>query len=137
MYYAYNLTATKGTTEGTALEEVIKIGPGMIHHFELVFPSGSAGLSHVQIFDELHQVYPTNEGESFTGDNIHHVVKEFYEPEGKTARLTAKYWNTDDTYDHSIIVMFGVLPKWVLLPQVFAHSVKRGFDALIGIKGEI
>ncbi|MDY6888284.1 MAG: hypothetical protein SVV88_11695, partial [Pseudomonadota bacterium] len=108
MYYTFSLTSLANTTKDTASETILQLGPGVIHHFELVIPPGAGGLSHLQVFDELHQVYPTNEGEDFHGDNIHHVVTDFYEPEGKTARLTAKYWNTDDTFDHELLVMIGV-----------------------------
>ena len=56
---------------------------------------------------------PRNEDKSMTGEHVNTLYSEWLFLPAETNRLTLKTWNTDDTYDHNIRMLIGVLPKLV------------------------
>jgi len=42
--------------------------------------------------------------------------REFYPLRGLDTQLDVYTWNTSTEHDHEVILMFGVLPEWVLMP---------------------
>lgn len=95
----------------------VKLTHGIIHRVEVGFPSGCAGLVHIQIKEGLHQRWPSNPEGSFNSDGYTIGFDEhlkFYE---EPYILTLVGWNLDDTYDHIIEVRFGILPPEVLISE--------------------
>ena len=65
------------------------------------------------------------------------ILKDFFELKGGHNVLDAYTWNTSTKYSHEVIVQFGVLPKWVLIPQLLVKKVYAGLEGLIGKWKEI
>lgn len=117
MYYDVSFTIPANTTRSAPHTEDLKLTHGIIHRIELGFPSGCAGLAHLQIRKGLHQVWPTNPQGSFNTNGYTIPINEYYELTGEPYILTLVGWNLDDTYDHTLEVRIGILPAAVLMPE--------------------
>jgi len=136
-FFWFALSAPKNTSLANAIETTLTLHHGIIHRIVVIIPSGHAGLMHLKIYDALHGVYPNSADETFHGDNIVLSFRDWYELKPQTSILQAKYWNLDDTYEHEMIIGFGILPKWVLLPQLFGYMIKKTWNRLTGYEEEI
>lgn len=114
MLYTTAITAAKGGSEATASDTRIKCSAGIIHHIDILFPSGCAGLVHVCIYHGGHRFFPSSEGMDVAGDNETVRFKEYQPLRKETNYISVKAWNEDDTYDHTVRVRIGVLPEDVL-----------------------
>jgi len=136
-FFWYTIKCDENVEQKDALTQELKLKAGVIHRVVVIIPSGHAGLMHLQIFDALHEVYPTSPDETFHGDNIVLTFRDWFDLKAQPFSLDAKYWNLDDTYNHEMIIGFGVLPKWVLLPQLFGHLIKKTWNRLTGWEDEV
>jgi len=129
-FFSYSITTLKSTAETSKKKTVMTLSPGVIHRVRIRIPPGSQGLLHCHVNHHLHQIEPSNTGEDFYGDDEIIEYDEFYELKGTDTQLSAYTWNEDTEHDHKIIVQFGVLPKWVLLPQLVAQQVSRVWEGV-------
>lgn len=114
MYYDVSFTIPANTAKASPTELDVKLTYGVVHRVEIGFPSGCAGLAHLQIRRGGHQVWPTNPQGSFNTDGYTIPINDYYELFEEPYILTLVGWNLDDTYDHTLEVRFGVLPPEVL-----------------------
>lgn len=119
MIYNYSISTAANTAETSKQETVLKVSRGVLHKLEITFPGGCAGLLNVQIFDDTHQIFPTNPGGSFALDNVHLNFAEFYEITSPSPQLKVITWNDDDTYEHKVHIAIGILPKNRILRRLF------------------
>jgi hypothetical protein len=109
MIYDYAIPTPANTPESAPVETVITLPPGRLAHVDILFPSGCAGLAHVQIYRALHQLWPANAGGSFIGDGQVVSWDDDYMLTDEPLDLVAVTWNDDDTYPHTITVRINVL----------------------------
>jgi len=136
-FFWHTVSCNANTSKQNPERKELKLQHGIVHRVVVIIPSGHAGLMHVQIYDALHEVYPTTPNETFHGDDIVISFRDWFDLKRAPFALNAVFWNTDDTYNHEMVIGFGVLPKWVLLPQLFGHLLKRGWDKLAGFEEEV
>ena len=136
-FFSFSITTPANTAKKDAQKTQIDLCPGVIHLVRIRIPPGSAGLLHCVVNHHLHQIAPSNADEDFHGDNDPIEYREWYELEGQDTQLLVVTWNEDDTYDHEILVQFGVLPAEVLLPYAVATAQQSIVDELKGIWTEI
>ena len=91
---------------------------GVIHSVEVQFPIGCSELVHVQVYDNLSQIYPSNEGSSFASDGYVISFKDSYEVDASPYRLIMYSWNESEDFNHKVTLRLGVLPKSALLEYV-------------------
>jgi len=118
MRYAATLTIPANTTEDDPHEKTVDLCYGQIKQVFVLFPPGHGGLTHLQVFYQTRQIFPTTPGESFTGGDTTYEFDEnwpIYEP---PLAVTLRAWNLDDTYEHSIIVQLLLLPLEIMMPVV-------------------
>lgn len=115
MYYDVSFTIPANTAKAAPLEQQVKLCHGVIHRVEIGFPSGCAGLVHLQVRHGLYQVWPTNAQGSFNTDDYTIPIDDYFELFEEPYILTLVGWNLDDTYDHTLEVRFGILPLSVIL----------------------
>ena len=126
MYYDFSFTIPANTAQENPLEQECKLTHGIIHRVEIAFPSGCAGLAHIQIKEGLHQLWPTNPEGSFNTDNFTVLINEFQELYRAPFTLTLLGWNEDDTYPHTLEIRFGILPERILAPEeTFIAAFKK------------
>lgn len=115
MIYNFTITTDLNTTYANRKLTRIVLAPGIVHRLEILFPPGPAGLLHVLITDGLHQVWPTNPDEDFASDDEVVAFNEYYEMRRRPFELQVYTWNLDDSYNHTLILRIGVLPRKQLL----------------------
>lgn len=103
------------------------VAPGVIHLLEIQFPPGPQAYLHLTINHGLSQLWPSNPEEDFASDSVTIRTREFYELPSKETELKFHTWNLDDTYEHSVIIRIGILPKAVIAPYLLTWR-----DKLIG-----
>lgn len=125
MIYSANITTPANTTQSGLKTTRIHVTKGLVYKVEFYFPSGSAGMMGVAVFDGLFQVWPSSVGEFFIGED--HVVSfdDLYLKEAAPFELQCYTYNTDDTYDHAVSVRIGLMSKDVFLARFLPT---RGHD---------
>ncbi len=134
-YYSFSIITPKNTPKSAKKKTMITLGSGVIHRVRIRIPPGPRGLVHCQVNHHLHQIAPTGEEDDFHGDDENIDYSEFYELRGTDTKLDVFTWNTSTLYDHEVLLQFGVLPKWVVLPHAIAQTVKNGWNKMIGSWG--
>lgn len=118
MIYSFSKTVPMNTPKRSKIRTNLALKKGVIHQIDIQFPVGCAELVHMQIFDNLSQLWPSNEGDSFASDG--HVIsfKDSYPLDSIPLSLIMYTWNTSEDYDHTLTLRLGVLPKSALLEYV-------------------
>lgn len=113
MIYTANISTPKDT-EQTALKKTsINVTKGLVYKVEFYFPSGSAGLMGVAVFDGLYQVWPSSVGEFFTGEDQVISFDDMYLKEAAPFEFQCYTFNIDETYPHFVSVRIGLVSKEV------------------------
>jgi len=113
MIYVANITTSKDTEQAALKKTTIHVTKGLVYKVEFYFPSGSAGLMGVAVFDGLFQVWPSTVGEFFVGED--HVVSfdDLYLKQSSPFEFQCYTYNNDDTYQHTVSVRIGLVSKEV------------------------
>jgi len=108
MIYSFEIAIAANTAEAAAQETAIKLAPGKVTRVEVLFPGGCAGLVHARILRGAQQLWPSNPSSNFSGDGEVISIDEEYDMIESGYELTAKTWNDDDTFAHTIQIRLGV-----------------------------
>lgn len=135
MFYRYSLTVPANTAEKDALTLEMQVWKGVIYRVMIMFPTGPSGLLRCQIIEGLASRWPTNSDESFGADGETVDFKEYLEIDSPPALFKLRAWNLDDTYEHTVYIRLGVLPKWALLPVGAYEGITRSIQSLINTRG--
>ena len=111
MFYRYPVTIPNSTPESAPVKTVMKLPAGEVHQVEIGFPWGCAGLAHVQLYRNEHQMWPTNPGDSFAWNDYNVVILESEDSAGDEEEWWIRAWNLDTRHEHTIVVRIGVLDK--------------------------
>lgn len=129
MFYAFSVPIPANTPSTAPVDVEAVLTYGVIDHVEVHIPAGCAGLTHLKILQGLHQVWPTNEDENFTGDSINLVWGDAYELFEPPYTLTLRAWNLDEIYPHTLIVRFGLyVPRKTI--------TERFMERILGVPSE-
>ncbi len=107
MIYSASITTPANTAKGAAKKTVLKVTKGLLWVVEIEFPAGCAGLTHIQIFDGLYQVFPASPGDSLHSDGAVLSYDDIYFKTAAPFTFSIKTWNLDDTWDHTLQVRIG------------------------------
>jgi len=130
MIYRKTITTLKNVTEASPKETDLNITKGLVYFVELMFPSGSEGLLHVQILDGNYQVWPSSYGESFFGDDIYLRYDDLYIKEAAPMFFRVKTWNDDDLYPHKVVVGVGLVSKDIFMARFLPSMMYKEFEAV-------
>ena len=108
MIYGGVISTPANTAASSPLKTEYVVTEGIVYHLEVIFPPGSSGLLHVQVFDAQYQMFPTTIGESFVGDNLRLSFDVLYAKEDFPFLFTVVTWNLDDMYAHEVTVLFSM-----------------------------
>lgn len=117
MIYTKTVTVPKNGSVASPKDTDIPVTKGLIYKVEFFFPPGSSGLLHVWLKDGSFPLWPSEPGESFSGDNMTISFDDKYFIQAPDHRLKLWYYNLDDTYDHEFQVRIGQV-----LAEVFIAS---------------
>jgi len=135
MLYSKHVTFLAGKTEATKSIEHFSISKGWIYRAWVVFPAGCAGLVKVRVEHQGHSIIPINKSDYIKADNYVLEIPMFYEVAEEPYEITFEGWNEDATYDHTITLMFLVLPKKFILPVGATEGIMESLSNLIINKG--
>ena len=130
MLYSKHITLSSGGTEATASSENFTINKGLIYRAWLIFPKGCAGLVKARVHHHGHPIIPVNKSDYMVGENYVFEIPLFFEVTSQPYRVTFEGWNEDDTYDHTIQVVFSIIPKWIAYPYIMLTQIMEGFTKL-------
>ena len=130
MFYIHRHQVVDGDIEATPNEAELHLTEGVIHQVDVMFQSGCVHDIHVQIWQSNIQIWPTNRGESLTGDGTIVSFREFYPIAIGNQLLVIKSWGPAIALDKYIEVHLGVLPKKIIQPLSFEEllAAAAGID---------
>lgn len=104
MRYRAALTIQAGVLASTPVTKVLSLCPGFITEVELLFPSGHAGLTYLQIWYHERQVFPTTAGQAFRGDDHLITFNEHFSVSEVPHEIELRGWAPTTTLEHTIYV---------------------------------
>jgi hypothetical protein len=110
------------TSQVTYQKTKFKLCHGIIHKLDIVFPPGCLGLVFCAIYDNTHQVWPSNPDGYFRSDAEIISFREHLPFLTAPYELNVITFSVDDTYSHAIVVRVGVLPVQVLAPWLLSYD---------------
>jgi hypothetical protein len=125
--YTANITTLKDRAKTDLKRTVLNVTRGLVYKVEFSFPSGSAGLMGVAVFDGLFQLWPSTVGEFFASDGETIAFDDMYLKEAAPYQLDIYTYNTDDTHSHLVAVRIGLVSKEVFLARFMPT---KGYDYL-------
>lgn len=131
MIYTANITTTKNTAKGSPQRTRIHVTKGLVYKVEFYFPSGSAGLMGVAVFDGLYQVWPSSVGEFFIGEDQVISFDDLYLKESAPFEFQAYTYNEDDTHNHEVSVRIGLVSKEVFQARYLPSKSAEVFKAVL------
>ncbi len=127
MIYRFLITTPANTSEKDAQQTEMKLGKGVIHKLDIVFPPGPQRLLHLKIAQGAHQRWPTNPDQSFASDGEPITFREGLELNEEPYILSAWTWNEDTVYEHAVIIRLGLLRKKYIMPWLQTWTEKMRF----------
>lgn len=131
MIYTANITTEKKTEQTDLKKTVLHVTKGLVYKVEFYFPSGSAGLMGVAVFDGLYQVWPSNMGEFFVGEDQLIAFDDMYLKEAQPFEFQCYTYNIDETYPHFVSVRIGLVSSEVFLARFLPT---KGHDYLVKLR---
>jgi len=130
MLFEASITIPKSTSKANPTEVIFTMAHGIITKFMVRPRPGHAALAHLVILHYDHQIAPSTEGMSFSGDAFPIDWEEYYEFYQRPYQLKLQGWNTDDTYPHAFDVFVAILPRKAILALAVVDAIKSVFGIL-------
>lgn len=130
MIFKWNISTPANTAATAKVKTLLNVAYGIVHHIDIQFPPGPAGLLHLQVRDALHQVWPYNSDSSFSSHNVNISFREFIPVLVEPFEFQAYTWNLDDTYDHTVIIRIGILHPRIIAPWLLPFDER--IESLLG-----
>lgn len=130
MFYIHRHLVADGNVDTDPNEAELHLTEGVIHQVDVMFQAGCLHNIHVQIWQANRQVWPTNTGESLTGDGTIISFREFFPISAGKKLITIKSWGPAEPLDKYIEVHLGLLPKKIIQPLSFEEllAAAAGID---------
>ena len=136
MIYVQPLDIPANTPASAPLTATMQLSSGTITLVAIQFPSGVNALAHLQIWNGLHQLFPTNQDGDFATGAETIVWDEQEVLELSPFALTLIGWNTDTVYDHTITVRIAMAPL-VVTPSPAGEITKLLGTGGTGVEGPL
>lgn len=117
MIYVANITTEENRAKTNLKKTVLHVTKGLVYKVELYSPSGSAGLMGVAVFDGLYQVWPSNAGEYFVGEEQLIAFDDLYLKDTAPYAFQIYTYNIDTIHEHFVSVRIGLVSKDVFLAR--------------------
>lgn len=134
MIYTVNITTNANTAKTSLKQTRIRISKGLVYKVEFYFPTGSAGLMGIAVFDGLYQIWPSNVGEFFIGEDQVISFDDMYLKESAPYEFQCYSYNTDNKYDHFVAVRIGLVTSEVFLARFLPT---KGHEYLMKLRRQL
>lgn len=123
MVYTLTRIVPANTPVDGAVQYHFPVTGGLVYKVETYFPPGSSGLLGVIICDGGFQVWPTERGEWFFGDNTVVSFEDLYYINSPNRVLDVFAYNLDDTFDHRFQVRVGMASDPIAIASYLPSTV--------------
>ncbi len=130
MLFQASITIPKSTPRTAPTMQILTIAHGIITKIMVRPRPGHAALAHCVILHHEHQIAPSTEGMSLSGDTFPIDWEEYYEMYHEPYELKIKGWNDDDTYPHTFDIFVAILPRKAVLALAIVDAIKGIFGML-------
>ena len=131
MLYSKQIKFLAGKTEATSSKSYFKVSKGVISNVWVTFPTGCAGLVKLRIYHQGHPFLPVNADNYLRGNNYTFQFPVMFEITEEPMLLTVEGWNEDESHDHTIDVLFLILPKALVLPVGATEGILESLKSLV------
>ncbi len=131
MLYSKQITISRNTSEANAERYYFKVNKGVITNVWITFPFGCAGLVKLRVYHEGHPFLPVNKDNYIRGNGYTFQFPIMYEITDEPMTLMVEIWNEDDRYNHTIDILFLILPKSVVLPTGATEGILESLKSLV------
>jgi len=136
MLFTFSIKAPANTAKENAVKQTLKLHSGVITKISVLIPSGHAALAHLALYDGETQIMPWGEDQWIEGDRETITWEPDYELPSEPAKLEARAWNEDDTYEHTFYIRVWVKkvkarPDWSLIEEA-CRAIIRFVKRVIG-----
>lgn len=128
MIYRFAITTPASPAGEIPQRTILKLGKGIIHKLDIVFPPGAQQKHHLRICDALHQVWPTNAEQYFASDGETISFREGLELNEEPYTLQAWTWCTATLHPHTLLIRIGLLRKKYIMPWLQTWTEKMLFS---------
>ncbi len=130
MFFGQDITVLNTHTVSAKNEVTIPIAHGIITWISVFFPFGCNGLVHAAIYHHEHQIAPSTEGLSITGNGFPVAWAEYYESYQPPYELKVKLWGVGLAYNHVVTVQVAILPRRAIVALAIADALRSVFGLL-------
>ena len=127
MLFTRDIEVTYNTLKSDPKEDIIKIAHGVITWLSVYFPPGCNGMVDCAILHHEHQIAPSTEGMTMTGNGIPIAWDEYYESYQPPYELKVKLWSPDTRYNHTVTIQVAVLPRKAIVALAIVDAIKNLF----------
>jgi len=135
MIYTKTITEAHGGNASSPTQRKFPVSSGLIFKVEFYFPPGSSGMLHVWVKDGGFQIWPSEPGETFFGDNTLIAFEDMYYVAAADHNLDVYSYNLDDRYDHVFQVRIGQVndPTFISskLPSISTGNMEEAIAAIL------
>jgi len=117
MIYSLDIATSKSTAYADRDTKPLHVTKGLVYKVEIFFPPGSHGLLHCFIMDGGYQCWPSNPGQTFTGDDILISFDDIYIKNSAPFIFNVNTFNLDDTYDHALSIRIGLVSADIFMAR--------------------
>lgn len=131
VFYVKEISTAANTSQYAAIKTDARIWAGVIHRVEVQFPPGPTGLLHVTIWHGGHQIFPSEELMDFASDDETIAFNDFYRLVPGDNKIVIRTWNEDTVHAHEVRVRIGVMPEFLLNPQLIFADIANSLRKLL------
>jgi len=128
MLFTADVVVPAGTEANSPKVQTLKIARGIISWVSVLFPPGCNGMVYCTIAHHEHQIAPSTEQMTMSGNADPIEWNEYYKCYQLPHELKIRAWSPGTTYDHTISVRVAILPR----EGVIATSVADAVEGLLG-----
>lgn len=109
MLYEVDVECPANTAAAAPTEVLARLPKGVVTKVAVQIPLGVKGLTGAQVWRGRYQVWPSNPGAYFKGDDVVIEWAENYELRDEPQTLRLRVWNSDDTFAHTVTFRFALV----------------------------
>lgn len=132
MIYTITKSIPANTPIASAVQHKMPITDGLIYQVEFYFPPGSSGLMGIAVRDGGYQIWPSEPGEWFFGDNTLISFPDKYYVKSAGHILDVYAYNLDDTYAHKFQIRIGQASDPAIIASYIPVVAEKSLEQVIG-----
>ena len=135
MLYSFDVAIPSGTAEGSAVEVLAEMAPGIITQVEVIVPEGVAGFAFTRALHGAHPLWPANPEASFTGDGWPIRWDEEWPLLREPLELRLFGWSPNARFQHTITWRFTLREAALLEGDQAPAGLLSRIGEALGIGG--